>query len=111
MALSNEERYGIEKYIEWTRAYHEKKLAKISKLSMRVDFFDGILDALDNAEFALDYCNTTEEYVDELKTLYESEWKSYKELKRTTNYADAHYYHGSANTLKSLISHAELMFI
>lgn len=111
MALSNEERYGIEKYIEWSRAYHEKELAKTSKLSVRVDFFDGILDALDSAELALEYCDTTTEYIDELKTLYESDWNSYKELSRTTNYADAHYYHGSANTLKSLISHAELMFI
>lgn len=111
MALSNEERYGIDKYITWSRQYHEKKMAKTSKLSSRIDWLDGVLDALDNAEFALEYCNTPKEYVDELKTLYQSEWNSYQELSKTTNYADAHYYHASAHTLKALICNAELMFI
>lgn len=111
MALSNEERCGVSRYIEWSRQFYEKEQSKTSKLSERIDWLDGILDALDSADFALEYCDTPTEYIEELKTLYSREWDSYQELKRTTNYKDANYYHGSAKTLKSLISHAELMFI
>lgn len=111
MALSSEDRYGIEMDIEFAREYQEKKKAHTVNLSERIDFFDGIFDALDSAEFALEYCNTTTEYLDELKNIHERDFYSWQELRNTDNHKDANYYHGSTYALKSLISHAELMLI
>lgn len=111
MALSSEDRYRAEMFINWNRQFNKAELAKTSKFSERIDWLDGVLDALDSAELAFEYCDTLQEYVDELKTLYKNDLNSYKELRRTTNRKDMHYYHGSENTFKSLISHVELWLI